>query len=116
MGADIHATIEVRPYAREWRPFAVDVSIDRDYELFGMLAHVRRDDMPMIGHPGLPINPTPEWLAMLADGQPDWHSHGWVLFVELPTTLAGRLFYDVMDVVAARYGVDRVRLVYAFDN
>ena len=116
MGADIHATIEVRRYGN-WVGFATDVKIGRDYGLFGVLAHVRRDDVAMVGHVGLPADLSWEHREFIQREGDDWHSHGWVLFSELPVRLSGdHLFYDVMRVIAERCGSDNVRLVFAFDS
>lgn len=54
MGCDIHAVVRVKP--KKGPPYVfTDVQIDRDYELFGILAGIRDNTAPNIQLPrGLP--------------------------------------------------------------
>ena len=54
MGCDIHAYIEYKHWGDKWWPFA-NLDIDRDYQLFGLMAGVRRSDIDPVAQPrGVP--------------------------------------------------------------
>lgn len=66
MGCDIHAFLEYRRASDErlyWRAFSGELNLDRNYEVFGSLAGVRRE------RPHVTPRGVPEPMSMDADGE-----------------------------------------------
>lgn len=68
MGCDIHAHVEIR-YQGKWEHYAIP-NIDRWYDLFGIMAGVRREDVtPIVPPKGVPSD-------MSVITQLDWERWG----------------------------------------
>lgn len=76
MGCDIHAHIEIR-YNGKWEHYAIP-HIKRRYELFGIMAGVRRDDItPIVQPKGVPHNMSTVTRLYYEHMGPDAHTASW---------------------------------------
>ena len=140
MGCDIHATLEYDWNSNKkktgnekwWRAFARDLDIDRNYQLFTILAGVRDTGIrPVIAYNrGVPEDASWEYKDDSEEYGVDGHSHSWVTFDELknwgvevkdsypsnPEEFRNDDWYKTMEVLADRYGDQNVRLCFYFDN
>lgn len=136
MGCDIHAVIEIDTgYGfADYHGEAFEFPVGRNYTLFALLANVRNyGSMSFIAEPrGIPTDISRETEELFASWEADGHSHSWVTFQELETYITNIVdstnkeenfcrirdanFYLIMEVLAQKYGGEKVRLVFCFDN
>lgn len=117
MGCDIHASIEVQKYS--WDSVITDLNINRDYELFSILAGVRGSESPISEPRGVPSNASFQFTDWLERYGSDAHSMSYVSFKELKEhakDYSNEKFYQIMELYAKDYGDDKVRLMFFFDN
>ena len=142
MGCDMHAHIEIR-YNGKWEHYAMP-HIKRRYELFGIMAGVRRDDItPIVQPKGVPHNMSTVTRLCYEHMGPDAHTASWFTEEEIDllkgwlknkddcfkfdlehgilnrTYLFGNgltAFKHYNDVEYVPKGVDAVRLIFWFDN
>lgn len=94
MGCDIHAMIEKK--TRYGYINCGDPEIDRNYELFSVLANVRNyDSVPFISDPrGIPNDVCREFLCWYEWLDEDAHSASWVTLKELKDFDISQEYYD----------------------
>ena len=134
MGADCHVAIEWKP--REdypWECWAINLPVSRDYVLFALLAKVRGQYTNSSDPRGIPNDVSPEvkeWFDTSG-----FHSHSWLTPVEFYTTCVSyeqsikndgyddytlseewQSLAEVILVLSKHFGVNHVRIVFAFDS
>jgi hypothetical protein len=75
MGCDIHAHVEIH-YNGNWEHYAMP-SIDRWYDLFGIMAGVRGDLEPIVEPKGLPEDMSTVTRLDWERWEPDAHTPSW---------------------------------------
>lgn len=147
MGCDIHFHVEKKDENGKWisadkwtvdpwgddDPDYIDVKRedsfyhDRNYLLFGILAHVRDRSVTPISSPrGLPKDVSPEVKKRSDDYGADGHSHSWLTLAELlaydwdvamNTYAAPTSFVrETLPKLQALGSPENVRIVFFFDN
>lgn len=149
MGCDIHAFAEVREKKKwiklddrfendypksmkcEWCEKVSEVTSDRNYDLFGLLAGVRGDiDIEEISPPkGIPEDASHGYLHKVEYWDGDCHSHSYFTLKELKESLSGneRLLQEpidrlekakkeIIDEWDLKLGDEDIRMVFFFDN
>lgn len=92
MGCDIHAFAEVKINGK-WK-INKSINIDRNYDLFSMLANVRNGYgfagvktgegfIPISEPKGVPSNCSNEYIEKVSDWDGDGHSHSWLTLKEI---------------------------------
>lgn len=139
MGCDIHTMVEVNTNSQEngepsswgWHN-AGELSEDRNYSLFGILADVRGDGPAIADKRGIPAEDecSSEYAAWVKDYGTDGHSHSWLTLKELQdfyldsppeskNALAGlETYIREMEDIMMKYEVapTHVRMCFYFDN
>ena len=129
MGTDISGWVEI--YDEEddlWDGvIAASSLMDRDYQIFGILFGVRCQDhfSPVAPARGIPENVSPQ----VEDELKDWQtivSPSWITWAEIQIVdwkalehelwLEWKLLFDLMNLIAQRYGAGNTRLVVWFDQ
>lgn len=134
MGCDIHLSIEYRDIWNPtfWQSFGADIYMPRDYHLFGLLAGVRGQEVPLFPIRGIPddlscevddkyYRPSSAGIRKVVD--PDWHTPSWLTYEEWVSVLT----QDIDDVLAQYKAVSDVmkrleqhgfktRVIFWFDN
>ena len=130
MGCDIHIYVEGRERgSTNWKLLLPEdderVYRSRNYDLFGMLAGVRRRDVQIYEARGIPPDASTE-VAKAFDERGD-HTPSWLTFHELlqihysgMCTRFEKWIWDTLDpkheVCGERYCVEDLRIVFWFDN
>jgi hypothetical protein len=81
MGCDIHLHAEVK-IKGQWHHYSA-ANIDRNYDLFGKLAGVRRDFTPIAAPKGLPQDLSVVTAVELARWNTAAHTHSWLNAAEI---------------------------------
>lgn len=119
MGCDIHVSIEVNIY-EVWFMQVNNIRIDRNYRIFSLLADCGRGDCrPIADNRGLPKDVSYGTKCFFEREENDAHSMSWITFAELleqSGEFEGEFFFGVMRLLANKYGNDKVRMVFWFDN
>lgn len=132
MGCDIHPKAEVFINGK-WMRCEDDgacVPRDRDYATFGVLAGIRREDMPRIADPrGFPTDMA--WEVSDRPGGAEFgdHSFSWVTLREMikawdtmtasdqqEACLLGKLIDHLAEYVSDDVAPEHIRLVFGFDS
>jgi hypothetical protein len=129
MGCDIHAVIEIKHGAVFWW-WAAEVHIDRDYQLFTLLAGVRCPDrvIKYIEPRGWPDPCSYRVTHLAEEWEDDGHSASWLTVEECEAVIArwkdafpdSEPNYDFAAWVGAMRALklpgNEVRIVFCFDN
>lgn len=141
MGADIHMFIEKAPIAKRrdeiissllsvkkfdikenWELIKSEVSINRNYNLFGRLAGVRiREGMIPLSYPrGIPNDASEDYLKECKDWGSDGHSHSFFYLSELVKKewlSISQEMHELIENLKKEYeDLDNIRIVFFFDN
>jgi hypothetical protein len=118
MGCDIHVIVEINHNGKWYPEMREQVSINRCYELFTMLAGVRNYEEVSAPEPkGLPEG-MHEWTREYMSNV-DFHSYSWVSCEEaekIPETVSASWWYMVRYFKSLSWLGDGIRFVIAFDN
>ena len=118
MGCDVHASVIAETYGGFQETIFENVSMPRDYELFGLLAGVRDSNVTPISDPkgweSLPHN-------YLNPNDTYWgdHTPSWLTFKELkklPKRYKSSLWYKLVALVAKKHGDSKTIFVFNFDS
>lgn len=129
MGCDIHVAIESRykdaNISARWECEWLDAHVWRNYDLFGAMAGVRREDPAHIPPRGIPADCSEEVRKWVDEWGLNGHSHSWLTPDEFEAALkradsmSGKpavILALLRELEAEINGWKHARIVFFFDN
>lgn len=123
MGCDIHAFVESREFSDDSYWYQAEISLSRNYRMFGLLAGVRGND-ELFTPKGFPLNASPMTRDIYINMRNDAHTSSWLTVDEFAQALevyGQKEGWTVPPVYTATLAFmrtlgDSARLVFWFDN